>query len=182
MSGRIGGIRSGLKPDEKLAAAEVADQGAAFASRPAECAVTGLLAAHTQDQQRWMSLGRRVDLKSDVAIITEIRQGGSEQSPGRFHERRAPRPGEIDGDASPVRPCRADTVRESRGQEAGREKLVPQGGVGQCGAHPQHRVRRLVRGNAFEHRSCDASRVRQGRVVHAADRLGPGLKADADDG
>jgi hypothetical protein len=72
-----------------------------------------------------MPLGHRVDLEGDVVAFLEIGKGGSEQSPGCFHERHVPLPGKVDGDTGPGRPRRADTFGESRGQEGRREKLVP---------------------------------------------------------
>ena len=77
-------LRSWLEPDQELVVAEVVDQSAAFASAPPEGNVVGPSAAHVQDQQRWMSLGRRVELEGDVTAVTEIGKCGGEQSSRRL--------------------------------------------------------------------------------------------------
>ena len=123
-----------------------------------------------------MSLGGRVDLEGDVVARVEVSEGGGEQPPGVSSST-----------ASPSRAkstvMRAPAVRAARMRSA-------RGGVRKPGASSSSRrvasasaavIRSAGSGawpetTGFEHGSRDASRVFQGRVVDAADRLGPGLK------
>src|SRR5689334_20747868 len=112
-------ISPGSEPDQQFAVAEVAYLRTAFASALVKGEIAGRPAVRVQNQQSWMSLGRRVHLECHVTATAEVSERRGEQFSGRRYQRGISRPGEVDGNAGAGHPGRADARRESRGQEAG---------------------------------------------------------------
>jgi hypothetical protein len=69
---------------------------------------------------------------------------GSEQPPGRLGQHRISGSRDVDRDLRAGDPRRANALGEGGRQEARCQQFVPQGGIGQHGAHPQRRARRLA--------------------------------------
>lgn len=93
---------------------------------------------------RGRGLRRRLEPDQELVVAERADQGGSEQPPGRLGQHRVSGTRDVDRDLRAGDPRRANALGEGGRQEARCQQFVPEGGIGQHGAHPQRRARRLA--------------------------------------